>query len=119
MFDIKKEYQRSLPHYEEALAIKNAIAGFSERDTMSLVDQANPDDNRDLVLQSLHKDLEFPRINKATLSASVTRQKIAMVYAKVSSFIRTKRKLSYVPRQFHLTHHLLFERSTRLLATKI
>mmetsp|Transcript_26648 Transcript_26648/g.63910 ORF Transcript_26648/g.63910 Transcript_26648/m.63910 type:complete len:2683 (+) Transcript_26648:137-8185(+) len=101
MFDIKKEYQRSLPHYEEALAIKNAIAGFSERDTMSLVDQANPDDNRDLVLQSLHKDLEFPRINKATLSASVTRQKIAMVYAK-------QRKYDHA--LFHFSHALRIQR---------
>lgn len=80
---MKKEYQRSLPHYEEALAIKNAIAGFSASDSMSLVDQVNPDDNRAMVLQSLYKDHDFPRTNKATLSASVTRQKIAMVYVKV------------------------------------
>lgn len=84
MFDMKKEYQRSLPHYEEALSIKNAIAGFRDRDSMSLVDQVDPDENRAMVLQSLDKDHEFPRINKATLSASVTRQKIAMVYVKVS-----------------------------------
>ncbi|KAL7543830.1 hypothetical protein ACHAXR_013162 [Thalassiosira sp. AJA248-18] len=82
MFDIKKEYNRSLPHYEEALAIKNAIAGFSAQDSMSLVNQGHPEDNQTLVLQSLNKDVEFPRINKATLSAAVTRQKIATVYAK-------------------------------------
>ena len=88
MFDIKKEYIRSLPHYEEALAIKNAIAGFSAKDSMSLVNQVNLDENEALVLQSLHKDQEFPRINKATLSASVTRQKIALVYVKVSNYGR-------------------------------
>lgn len=84
VFDMKKEYNRSLPHYEEALAIKNAVAGFAAKDCMSLVEQIDPDESRALVLQSLHEDHEFPRINKATLSASVTRQKIAAVYANVS-----------------------------------
>jgi tetratricopeptide (TPR) repeat protein len=80
MFDIKGDYERSLPHYEEALAIKNAIAGFD--DSTLLVEQVNPEENRALVLRSLHKDQEFPRINKATLSASMTRQRIATVYLK-------------------------------------
>lgn len=83
MFDIKKEYSRSMPHYEEALAIKNAIAGFCDQDSMSLVDQIGATDNRALVFQSLYEDYETPRTNKATLSAAVTRQKIAMVYVKV------------------------------------
>lgn len=82
MFDIKREYQRSLPHYEEALAIKNAIAGFSAQESMSLVDQVTSD-NRALVFQSLYEDYDFPRTNKATLSAAATRQKIATVYVKV------------------------------------
>ena len=68
VFDIKKDYQRSKPHYEEALAIKNAIAGFSST-AMSIVDQANPDDIRTLVLQSLtSEDDGYCQINKATLS---------------------------------------------------
>ena len=72
-----------MPHYEEALAIKNAIAGFCDQDSMSLVDQIGATDNRALVFQSLYEDYETPRTNKATLSAAVTRQKIAMVYVKV------------------------------------
>jgi len=101
MFDIKKDYRRSLPHYEEALAIKNAIAGFSARDSMSLVDQVNPAENGALILQSLHKDHEFPRINNATLSASVTRQKIATVYVK-------QRKYDHA--LFHFSHALRIQR---------
>jgi tetratricopeptide (TPR) repeat protein len=84
MFDIKKEYNRSLPHYEEALSIKIAIAGLTGMD--ATMDQATPGQNRALVLQSLHKDDDFPRINQATLSASVTRQKIASVYVKQRKF---------------------------------
>lgn len=87
MFDIKKEYASSLPHYEEALAIKNAIAGLSSTDSSSLFNQANPGENEALVLKSLHKGQELPLINKATLSASVTRQKIAAVYVKASSLV--------------------------------
>jgi len=84
VFDIKKDYQRARPHYEEALAIKNAIAGFCPA-AVSLGEQANPDDTRALVLKSLaSEDDGCCKINKATLSASVTRQKIAMVYVKVS-----------------------------------
>jgi len=101
MFDLKKEYQRSLPHYEEALAIKNAISGFSAQDSMSLVDQAKPGDNRALVFQSLYEDYEFPRCNKATLSAAHTRQKIAMVYVK--------RKM-YDHALFHFSHSLRIQR---------
>ena len=86
MFDIKKDYVRSLPHYEEALTIKNAISGLSSTESMSLFNQANPDENEALVLKSLRKEHELPLINKATLSASVTRQKIAAVYVKVSGF---------------------------------
>ena len=84
VFDIKRDYQRAIPHYEEALAIKNAIAGFSSAAT-SLGEQANPDASRTLVLKSLaSEDDGYCKINKATLSASVTRHKIAMVYVKVS-----------------------------------
>ena len=97
VFDIKKEYNRSLPHYEEALAIKNAIAGFGAKDFMSLVDQVNTNNNDALVLHSLNKDIEFPRTNKATLSASVTRQKIATVYA---------RQKKYDHALFHFSHAL-------------
>jgi tetratricopeptide (TPR) repeat protein len=82
VFDIKKDYQRARPHYEEALAIKNAIAGLNSTD---IEDQANPDDSRALVLQTLTcEDDGYCKITKATLSASVTRHKIAMVYVKVS-----------------------------------
>ncbi|KAL9178952.1 hypothetical protein ACHAXT_011925 [Thalassiosira profunda] len=102
MFDIREEYSRSLPHYEEALAIKNAVAGFTEKDSMSLVEQADPsDDSRALVLQSLGEDNDFPSINKATLSASVTRQKIATVYAK-------QRKYNHA--LFHFSHALRIQR---------
>ena len=101
MFDIKKEYNRSLPHYEEALAIKNAIAGFSTRDSMSLVEQVNPEESRALVLQSLHKDHKLPRINNATLSAAVTRQKIASVYVK---------RGKYDHALFHFSHALKIQR---------
>jgi tetratricopeptide (TPR) repeat protein len=84
VFDIKRDYQRAIPHYEEALAIKNAIAGFSSAAT-SLGEQVNPDASRALVLKSLaSEDDGYCKINKATLSASVTRHKIAMVHVKVS-----------------------------------
>ena len=103
MFDIREEYSRSLPHYEESLAIKNAVAGFTEKDSMSLVEQADPgDDSRALVLQSLGEDHDFPCINKATLSASVTRQKIATVYAK-------QRKYNHA--LFHFSHALRIRKS--------
>jgi tetratricopeptide (TPR) repeat protein len=84
VFDIKRDYQRAIPHYEEALAIKNAIAGCSSAAT-SLGEQVNPDASRALVLKSLaSEDDGYCKINKATLSASVTRHKIAMVHVKVS-----------------------------------
>lgn len=61
----------------------------------------NPEENQSLVLQSLLKDHDLPRINKATLSASVTRQKIAMVYVK-------KRKYHHA--LFHFSHALKIQR---------
>ncbi len=85
LFDIKKDYKRSLPHYEEALAIKNAIAGYDASDSASLLAPATADANAsdDLVMRSLDEDIELPEINKATLSAAMTRTKMASVYAKV------------------------------------
>lgn len=84
VFDIKKEYQRSKPHYEEALAIKNAIAGFQPT-SICFTDQSDLDDCRALVLQSLTSENHgYFQTNKAVLSASLTQQKIAMVYVKVS-----------------------------------
>ena len=86
VFDIQKEYHRSKPHYEEALAIKNAIAGFSSS-AMTLVDEMNPEDSRSMVLQSLASDDKaYCKINSATLSASVTQHKIAHVYVKLRKF---------------------------------
>jgi tetratricopeptide (TPR) repeat protein len=102
VFDIKKEYQRSKPHYEEALAIKNAIAGFSST-VMSIGDQANPDESRALVLHSLTgEDHGYCQINKAALSASVTRQRIAMVYVKLRKYDHAL---------FHFSHALRIQRS--------
>ena len=90
LFDIKKEYQRSLPHYEEALAIKNAIAGYGTGDSTSLLAPVvvDPNENEALVLKSLDEDTGLPEITKATLSAAMTRQKMASVYAKVRKLIQ-------------------------------
>ena len=77
VFDIKKEYQRSKPHYEEALAIKNAIAGFQPT-SRCFADQSS-------LLQSImSEDDGYFQANKGSLSASLTHQKLAMVYVKVS-----------------------------------
>ncbi len=88
---MKEEYHRSLPHYDEALKIKNAIAGFSSSESTALLAPAsvNPKENVSLVLRSLEEDLDLPQVTKATLSVSMTHKKMASIYAKVSqcSFI--------------------------------
>ena len=86
LFDMKEEYHRSLPHYDEALKIKNAIAGFSSIESTALLAPAsvNPKENVSLVLKSLEEDLELPQVTKATLSVSMTHKKMASIYAKVS-----------------------------------
>ena len=72
-----------MPHYQESLAIKNVVAGLEGED-LSTADKLNPSESHKFVLQSLTKDVKNPRaVNKATLSASVTHQKIAFVYMKV------------------------------------
>lgn len=83
IFDNKNEYQRSIPHYEEALAIKNAIAGIPADDSRYLGDNINSDVIRAMVIQALDED-NLILINKTTLSASVTHQRLAMVYVNVS-----------------------------------
>lgn len=86
LFDIKEEYHRSLPHYDEALKIKNVIAGFSSGESTALLapSSLNPRENVSLVLRSLEEDLELPQVTKATLSVSMTHKKMAAIYAKVS-----------------------------------
>lgn len=102
VFDVQKEYHRSKPHYEEALAIKNAIAGFSSS-AMTLVDETNLEDSRSIVLQSLaSEDKAYCKINSATLSASVTQHKIALVYVKLRKFDQAL---------FHLAHALRIQRA--------
>ena len=83
---MKEEYHRSLPHYDEALKIKNAIAGFNSIESTALLAPAsvNPKENVSLVLKSLEEDLELPQVTKATLSVSMTHKKMASIYAKVS-----------------------------------
>jgi hypothetical protein len=89
LFDIKKEYNRSLPHYEESLAIKNALSGLGARDATSLLAPVvvSPSDNDALVLQSLDENIDLAEITKATLSTAMTHQKLASVYAKVRVFL--------------------------------
>jgi len=84
LFDMKEEYHRSLPHYDEALKIKNVIAGFSSSESTALLAPAsvNPKENVSLVLRSLEEDLELPQVTKATLSVSMTHKKMASIYAK-------------------------------------
>jgi hypothetical protein len=82
MFDNKKDYQRSIPHNEEALTIKNAIAGIPSDDSTPLGDQMNSDFIRAMIIQALNEN-DSLRINKASLSASVTHQRIAMVNVEV------------------------------------
>jgi hypothetical protein len=86
LFDIKEEYHRSLPHYDEALKIKNVIAGFGLSQSITFLAPAsvNPKENVDLVLQSLDEDLELPQVSKATLSVSLTHKQMAAIYTKVS-----------------------------------
>jgi hypothetical protein len=101
MFDGKKEYERSIPHYKEALAIKHAIAGISSDESMSPEDRMNPDVIRAMVIQALDEH-GFLRIHKATLSVAVTHQRLAMVYVKVS------RLIIFVETDFHiLTNKIL------------
>ncbi len=89
LFDIKKEYNRSLPQYEESLAIKNALSGLGARDATSLLAPVvvSPSDNDALVLQSLDENIDLAEITKATLSTAMTHQKLASVYAKVRVFL--------------------------------
>jgi len=103
LFDIKKDYKRSLPHYEEALAIKNAIAGYVASDSAALLAPAAADanDSGDLVMRSLDEDIELPEINKATFSAAMTRTKMASVYAK---------RKQYELALFHYSHALRIQR---------
>ena len=86
---MKEEYHRSLPHYDEALKIKNVIAGFSSSESTALLAPAsvNPKENVSLVLRSLEEDLELPQVTKATLSVSMTHKKMASIYAKVSDSV--------------------------------
>ena len=79
LFDIKKEHDRSLPHYEEALKIKNALAGFDSKGYESIL--ANESDK--LVLKCLDDDTELPIVTKATLPTAMTHLRMASLYAKV------------------------------------
>lgn len=85
---MKQEYHRSLPHYDEALKIKNVVAGLSSSESSAVLSPAsvNPKENVTLVLRSLDEDLELPQVTKATLSVSMTHKKMASIYAKVSDF---------------------------------
>ena len=87
MFDNKREYQRSTPHYEEALSIKNSIAGILTDDSGHFGDHSmNSDIIRAMIVHALNEH-GCLRVNKATLSASVTHQRLAMVYVEVSLVI--------------------------------
>ena len=78
---MRKDHDRSLPHYEEALTIKNALAGFDSG--LSNYTLTNEKDN--FVLRCLEsKDTELPVISKATLSTAMTHIRMASVYTKVS-----------------------------------
>jgi hypothetical protein len=81
---MKKEHDRSLPHYEEALTIKNALAGFSDSggSDFSLTDEKD-----NFILRCLDDNTELPVVSKATLSTSMTHIRMASVYAKVCSQI--------------------------------
>jgi hypothetical protein len=78
LYDMQKEHERSLPHYEEALVIKNALAGFDTKGSLVATDGSDQ-----LVLRCLDDDAELPAITKATLSAAMTHVRMASVYAKV------------------------------------
>jgi hypothetical protein len=84
LFDMKEEYHRSLPHYDEALKIKNVIAGFSSSESPALLAPASVNENVSLALRSSEEDLELPQVTKATLSVAMTHKKMASIYAKVS-----------------------------------
>jgi hypothetical protein len=79
LFDMKKEHDRSLPHYEEALTIKNALAGLDTGGT----DYALTNENDNFILRCLDDNSELPVISKATLSTAMTHIRMASVYAKV------------------------------------
>lgn len=83
IFDNKNEYQRSIPHYKEALTIKNAIAGIPTDDSRYLGDNINLDVIHAMVIQALNEN-NLILIKKTTLSVSVTHQRLAMVYVNVS-----------------------------------
>jgi hypothetical protein len=87
MLDIKREYERSIPHYEEALSIKYAMAGIPTDDSEHFGDHSmNSDVIRAMIIQALNEHDCFD-VNKATLSASVTHQRLAMVYVEVCLII--------------------------------
>eukprot|EP00956_Cyclotella_meneghiniana_P002034 scaffold2256_cov73-Cyclotella_meneghiniana.AAC.3 len=76
LFDMKNDHDRSLPHYEEALTIKNALAGFDSGGTEHALTLTNDKDN--FVLRCLEsKDTELPVVSKATLSTSMTHIRMA------------------------------------------
>lgn len=84
LFDMKKQHDRSLPHYEEALTIKNALAGFgdSQGSDFTLTDEKD-----NFILRCLDDNTELPVISKATLSTAMTHIRMASVYAKVCFFV--------------------------------
>ena len=85
---MKKDHDRSLPHYEEALTIKNALAGFDSGGTEHALTLTNDKDN--FVLRCLEsKDTELPVVSKATLSTSMTHIRMASVYAKASFYFHS------------------------------
>ena len=79
LFDIKKEHDRSLPHYQEALKIKNALAGFDTNGYESIL----PNESDKLVLKCLDDDADLPIVTKATLPTAMTHMRMASLYAKV------------------------------------
>ena len=88
---MKKEHDRSLPHYEEALTIKNALAGFSDSggSDFSLADEKD-----NFILRCLDDNTELPVISKATLSTAMTHIRMASVYAKVCLLICSYKPLA-------------------------
>lgn len=83
LFDMKKQHDRSLPHYEEALTIKNALAGLgdSQGSDFTLTDEKD-----NFILRCLDDNTGLPVISKATLSTAMTHIRMASVYAKVCFF---------------------------------
>ena len=77
---MKEQHDNSLPHYEEALMIKNALAGL---DSSGESDCALTDEKDNFILRCLDDNTELPAISKATLSTAMTHIRMASVYAKV------------------------------------